>query len=245
MLVGIGSLTNASTSARVGGRPVRSRVARRIRVAREPSCDGAIPTDLSFANTNTSIALKPRVCSPTSATSGLIGGINAQCFLYSAPWAIQRSNVCFSFADRVLWDRTGGIRISSSSANRIRRINSLDSGWPGTMARSPLSSAAMAVSNWSRRKPPSTCLASGPWQARHLSDKIGRTSRLKSTLSSAEVGRPAKTNELAVRYVSCKATRKRIVEILGAGGSDQRQVYLANLQSSFYYYCRRGVVLNQ
>src|SRR5208337_3684883 len=57
----------------------------------------------------------------------------------------------------------------------------LESGSPGTMAASPLLSGLTAASRWSSRSPLARFASSEPWQAKQFFDRIGRTSRLKST----------------------------------------------------------------
>ena len=74
----------------------------------------------------------------------------------------------------------GGIR-SVSSSSAIRAIRALESGSPGTIAVSPLFSGLIAVARWSSRRPLARLASSEPWQAKQFLDRIGRTSRLKST----------------------------------------------------------------
>ena len=56
----------------------------------------------------------------------------------------------------------------------------LASGSPSTIAWRPPRSA-FAAASLSRRSGIFLATASGPWQVKHLSERIGRTSRLKST----------------------------------------------------------------
>jgi hypothetical protein len=80
------------------------------------------------------------------------------------------------------------------SSELIRRNISLASGSPGTIDRRPPRNSILAVDSMSRRIFVFRFAASGPWQVKHLSEKIGRMSRLKSA--------PART----VRVESNKST---------------------------------------
>ena len=66
----------------------------------------------------------------------------------------------------------------------MRATSSLSSGLPGTTARYAVAIGLRVLldveAQLGRR-----CFSSGPWQAKHLSDRIGRTSRLKSIAGSA------------------------------------------------------------
>ena len=75
----------------------------------------------------------------------------------------------FLLADSVLCDFGGGIR--SSGLVSIPCHTSLPSRSPGLMAIPPLSVAPNAPSAVSSRKPALRCLASKPWQGKHLSAK--------------------------------------------------------------------------
>ena len=72
----------------------------------------------------------------------------------------QRS-VAICSADRVLPECGGGMT-SSRSADVMRAISSPSRPWPATSSRRSASRSA----------------SSGPWQTKHVSDRIGRTSRL-------------------------------------------------------------------
>ena len=119
----------------------------------------------------------------TVGSSCFTGGVNDQWACHSAPSAIQRRSVSISSGVSVLWLSAGGIR-SDSSSLVMRAINSLASGSPGDTGVIPDSASPIALSRWSSRKPALRDAASGPWQAKHLSDRIGRTSRLKLTGTS-------------------------------------------------------------
>ena len=67
----------------------------------------------------------------------------------------------------------GGIRSVSSSAV-ILATSSLSSRFPGTMACPSDFSFANAPSFVSSRSPALRFPASGPWQLKHLSERIGR-----------------------------------------------------------------------
>ena len=67
----------------------------------------------------------------------------------------------------------------------IRPISSLAVTSPSTMACLPHPKSALAEASLSSRKGIFFATASGPWQVKHLSDRIGRTSRLNSMARSA------------------------------------------------------------
>src|SRR5215471_12209720 len=78
-----------------------------------------------------------------------------------------------------------------SLGERIRRTRLLAPSLPGTMAGRPDSARLRASSRLSRRKPAWRCLASGPWHLKQLLDRMGRMSRLYSTVCSlAAAARP-------------------------------------------------------
>ena len=107
------------------------------------------------------------------------GGTNDQCFPHSTPSRIHCSRTAIaSGLSGFLWESSGGMN-SSGSSDFTRLISSLSSGLPGTIT------LAMAPSRVSRRNFALRAAASNPWQAKQLSERMGRTSRLKSTGSSA------------------------------------------------------------
>ena len=115
-----------------------------------------------------------------------LGLTKAQCGSYFAPWAIQRVRTSFSFGASGRCSSGGGM-ISSGSVALMRAMTALRFRSPGTMAVSPLLSGLVAPANSSSRSPAlRPLLASGPWQPKQRSERIGRTSRLKSTRSAAE-----------------------------------------------------------
>src|SRR5262249_38972303 len=142
----------SSISARLGGRPRRSKLRRRINVSREASGENFSPSRSNRPSTNASIGLRTSEASGGFGTGTSPTGINAQWGLYSAPWATQRRRTAFSFSLRLKLLDGGGIR-SSSSVATMRRHSSLSSGLPGAIAALPesLSRKARAVSGKSRR----------------------------------------------------------------------------------------------
>src|SRR6266850_8021835 len=80
-----------------------------------------------------------------------------------------------------LWIDSGGGIKSSGSLVAIRRNNSLSALLLGTITVLP-SLTRNAPSLVSSRSFPLRAFSSGPWHWKQLSDKIGRISRLKSTL---------------------------------------------------------------
>src|SRR6185437_9432848 len=130
--LGLLSLTNASTSASEGGRPVSVRLTRLINVARSASGEGFIPFLANLANTKLSIGLTTRDWNgPALGTGHFFGAISDQIGSYGAPclihWAI--SWICSGFRGAASCGmRTLGL------VEVMRRISSLCSGWPGTIA---------------------------------------------------------------------------------------------------------------
>ena len=112
-------------------------------------------------------------------TDGLLIGRKDQCSSYSAPCFIQSSRIFFCFADSRLPVSGGGMSSSLSSLCR-RNTNSLSSGFPGTTAVYPPRSLS-APSDKSSRRFASRVLLSGPWQWKQYSERMGRTSLVKST----------------------------------------------------------------
>ena len=143
---------------------------------------------------------------PLCATAGLTGGWKDQCSSQGAPSSIQRRSTARSDSVRDLPDRSGGMR-SSSNSGAIRYSSSLSSTFPATTAWPPVESAAVIPSRESTRRPASRVSGSGPWHWKHLSERIGRTSRAKSTgaLSSTRSSGPAEPAGHAVRARTVKA----------------------------------------
>ena len=75
---GAGRRANASTSSGVGGRPVRSKVTRRIRVRRSASGEGRIPCSSSPRRTNGSIRFRDHAGSETAGRGRSAAGRNDQ-----------------------------------------------------------------------------------------------------------------------------------------------------------------------
>ena len=65
-----------------------------------------------------------------------------------------------------------------------------------------MASALMAASRWSSRRSALREALSGPWQAKQCSERIGRTSRLYSSLSSARPGAEASSRARATAAAS-------------------------------------------
>ena len=84
---------------------------------------------------------------------------------------------------------------------KMRRMASLWSGLPGTMAGSPSSGLAVASSRRSSRSFALRAAESTPWQVKQFSERIGRMSRLYSRdATAARDGistKPSKANERA------------------------------------------------
>src|SRR6266536_4290996 len=73
-----------------------------------------------------------------------------------------------------------------------RRIIMLAAGSPSTTARRPPPKSLLAAASLSSRRGIFFATASGPWHPKHLSERIGRTSRLNRTAGSApKAGAPS------------------------------------------------------
>ena len=77
---GDSSFRKASTSSGVGGRPVRSKLARRMSVRLSAGAARLSPLSANFAMMNASIGLRER----TAGTAGFVIGLKAQCLLPSS-----------------------------------------------------------------------------------------------------------------------------------------------------------------
>ena len=109
-----------------------------------------------------------------------VGATNAQCSSQFAPCSIHVRKRSISSAESGgAWC---GIRNSGSSDSR-RAMSSEAPGLPGTMARRPDAPSAIASSRKTNEIPP--CLRTPPWHAAQLLVRIGRMSRLKSTVGGA------------------------------------------------------------
>src|SRR6266496_1771973 len=120
-----------------------------------------------------------------------------------------------------LWfDSGGGIR-SSGSWVVIRRNNSLSALLPGMITDLP-SLIRNTPSRVSSRSFPLRAFSSGPWHWKQLSDKIGRISRLKSTLplpgarstlaaAASELSEVTATRTNPARTTSSQAASIRLV----------------------------------
>ena len=124
-------------------------------------------------------------------------GWNDQCWVHGAPCSIHRRMTSISCRDSDNLESAGGIR-SSSSSLEIRRYNSLCVKSPGRITHIESSIAASVPSFVSNRRSASRRSASGPWQAKHRSDRTGSTSLSNSTwsrtsTSSAGTGPPIRS----------------------------------------------------
>ncbi len=150
------SFKNASSSAIVGGNPVRSNVTRRSNVALSAAGEGFNLSLSNRANTNASIGLRPHSPSFTFGNAERFGGTNAQCRSSSGHFAPAFSH-CTSFARsaslRLRFESGGGICKSGSVL--VNRLSISPS------ANTPDSSAPARSSsrNFAFRAFPS-----GPWQ---------------------------------------------------------------------------------
>ena len=123
-------------------------------------------------------------------------------------------------------ESAGGMRISSSSVSSRRRT-SLCSGLPGAIAGLP-SRSAVALSTRSKRNSAWSWSLSGPWQAKHLSARIGRMSRLNCT-GSAAVAIPQSSISAAVIVVE--------VQWRGIDGGSQTRSCMLLPNSRLHRHC--------
>ena len=179
--IGEYSRRNASTSAGDGGRPVRSKLKRRRSVAGSASgwslslrAARAGETRVSRGCAGSTDAfVREAATADVGVRAPSVSGTNAQCASYCAPSAIQRRSRTTSAVVRLGSLAFAGGMWSSASFVVTRRSSSLLSGLPGTMAL-----FFSAPSRVSRRRPDSRFFSSGPWQKKHLSERMGRMSRL-------------------------------------------------------------------
>ena len=99
------------------------------------------------------------------------GGRKAQCRSHFAPWAIHVRIWAISSGETVSFEARGGM--TSSGSLWVRRcMTSLSSGFPGTMAVTPLLKAFLAFSSRARRR--SALRGAAPWGT--SSSRTGRSS---------------------------------------------------------------------
>src|SRR5262245_37381579 len=101
---------------------------------------------------------------------------------YSAPAAIQVFSRFFCSGVSFLRDAGGGI-CSFGLVEKMRWTSSLSSALPGSNAPT-----LIAAARWSSRSDALRAALSGPWQAKQLSARMGRISRLYSSLVWAGAG---------------------------------------------------------
>ena len=180
-----------------------------MRRAFSSSGAGVSPSSFSRAWTKASMGF---VAPATAGTGGCFTGSNAQCPVHVAPSFTQRlsSSTCAGWSG--LWSFGGGIT-SSLSFVVMRRISSLFSSDPGTTATSPDSPLPNAASFTSSRSSALRLFASGPWQVKQFSERIGRMSRLKSSFVVASSAR-------AVAAVSARSSRAWVIERRAAAGRE-------------------------
>ena len=149
--------------------------ARRSNITRSASGSGASCASSIFFSTNASSGSRTQLRSCNAGSAARSGATNAQCLRYSAPSSIQRRRIPRSLSVSGRFSLGGGIT-SSGSTEEMRLANSLAARSPGTIARCPDFNAAYAPSAVSSRRPALRLLASGPWQPKQRSERIGRTS---------------------------------------------------------------------
>ncbi len=183
------SSRNVLISVRVGGSPVMSSVRRRMSVRLLAFSAGLILFSSSFFMTKLSMGKELHVVLVRVGFLGSEGGTNAQKLSYLAPFRIHCLMISCSFLDRSFLCEVGGGIILSSSFDMILLQTSLFSRDPGLMAVEPpmVLYAPYLPSGWSSLSSPFRSCLSKPWHAKHLSDRMGRTSWLKdSSLAEAK-----------------------------------------------------------
>src|SRR5688572_9629626 len=136
------------------------------------------------------MALRTHFSFETFGRAGIFGGSNAQWLLNAPPCLIHFLRIETSVAvSAAMPEDVGGRRIASSAVTR-EMIKDF-SGLPGTRACRPGPRSSVAPSNVVKRMLPVVfrISASIPWHGQQDLDRIGRTSRLKSTLSGSSRGR--------------------------------------------------------
>ena len=104
------SARKASTSAGVGGRPVRSSVTRRMSVALSASFDGCRPSFSSRSRMKASIGLRSHAAPSVFGTGGRCGGVKAQWPSHFAPcWIHRLSRSTWAADSGGFFDLGGGI----------------------------------------------------------------------------------------------------------------------------------------
>src|SRR5690349_6849199 len=81
------SASKAAISSGVGGRPIKSNVARRMSVRRSGAGDGARPFASNRARINRSIEVRGQLPFLTCGGAGFLTGRKAQCFFQALPVA--------------------------------------------------------------------------------------------------------------------------------------------------------------
>ena len=226
MLVGVGegSLMKASTSAGVGGRPVRSKVTRRMSVARSASGEGESPSASRRARMKASMGLRIQAEFFTAGRGGFFTGTNAQSGSYFAPCSIQRRRMSFCWLVNTRCESAGGMR-SSGSSLAMRRQASLLLRLPGTMgvigSPSTPSRCLKASSGISRRSLASRWFLSKPWHLKQVSERIGRTSRLNRTAAAGrDAGAAAPAGTVSAKTIATRNDKYRMRNVerpTGAG----------------------------
>jgi hypothetical protein len=90
---------------------------------------------------------------------------------------------------------SGGGITSSGFREKTRRMSSLWAGLPETMGISPDLRGLTASSRRSSRSFALRALSSGPWHWKQLRERMGRTSRWKSTdLDAPQAGRASRNH---------------------------------------------------
>ena len=137
------------------------------------SLEGFNPSRSNRARIKLSIPLRGQSASFTFGGAKGLGVSYAQCLPHLAPASIHSLSVAFCAAVSFRFDSGGGMS-SSASFEKMRAMISLSALLPGTMT------SRLASASTSKRSLALRALASGPWQVKQVSERIGKTSRLKS-----------------------------------------------------------------
>src|SRR5215831_12295932 len=110
-----------------------------------------------------SIGFRGHDFSLIGGNAGRTGASNDQCGCQAAPSAIQLRIVAISAGDNGSFPAYAGGMRNAGFVAVMRRIISLRSGSPGTIAKCPLPRSALALGSWSSRSWLLRLALSGPW----------------------------------------------------------------------------------
>ena len=171
---------------------MRSNVTRRISRSLSASGAGVRSSASMRARTKRSIGLRGHAACLTSGAAAATGGRNDQCDCHSPPCSIHRLRTSISSGRERPAQRLRrhplGLVLGGDPAIELALLEV-----PRHDGAAPDSVSAKAPSLVSNRSPALRLRASGPWHLKHLSDRIGRTWKLKSTFGEDRGSPPMAT----------------------------------------------------